>query len=92
MIQDWTPGRSPRGRTRNAKSSYTVVVARGNESGFVARVPALPGCVSQGRTRAATLRNIREAIEVYIESLAEDGLVIPRETTGAILKVEVAAR
>ena len=56
---------------------YTVVIRAGNESGYVATVPALPGCVSQGRTRAQALRHAKEAIEVYIESLIEDGLPVP---------------
>ena len=68
---------------------YTVILEQGRESGYVAVCPALPGCVSQGRTRRAVLKNIREAIEVYIEALLEDGLPVPieqgRET------VEVAA-
>jgi predicted RNase H-like HicB family nuclease len=59
---------------------YTVVIREGNESGYVATVPALPGCVSQGRTRQAALRNVKEAIEVYIESLVEDGLAVPVQT------------
>ena len=78
MIQDSATGRVPHARPRHGKVAYTVVVTRGNESGFVARVPALPGCASQGRTRASMLRNIREAIEAYIEALAEDGLTVPR--------------
>ena len=36
--------------------------------GYVADVPALPGCMSQGRTIEAALRNAREAIELYLES------------------------
>lgn len=56
---------------------YTAVIREGNESGFVATVPALPGCVSQGKTYRKTLRNIAEAIELYVEALAQDGLPIP---------------
>lgn len=56
---------------------YTVILEQGRESGYVAVCPALPGCVSQGRTRRAVLKNIREAIEVYIEALLEDGLPVP---------------
>ncbi len=47
--------------------SYTVVLERESDGGFVASVPALPGCVSQGDSREEALANIREAIEVYIE-------------------------
>lgn len=45
---------------------YTVIIERGRESGYVAVCPALPGCVSQGRTKREVLKNIREAIEAYV--------------------------
>lgn len=71
---------------------YTVVIRAGNESGYVATVPALPGCVSQGRTRRQTLRNAREAIEAYIEALMEDGLPVPTQTDSELVDVVVSAR
>jgi predicted RNase H-like HicB family nuclease len=40
---------------------------------FVAEVPTLPGCISQGRTRDEAVQNIREAIALYLESLEEHG-------------------
>jgi len=46
---------------------YTVVLEKEADGGFVAIVPALPGCVSQGDTREEALANIREAAELYIE-------------------------
>jgi len=58
----------------------------------VATVPALPGCVSQGRTRRQTLSNIKEAVSVYIEALVEDGLPVPHEVDNEVVKVEVTAR
>ena len=71
---------------------YTVIIETGRESGYVAICPALPGCVSQGRTRRETLRNIRQAIEAYIETLLEDGLPVPIERGRETVEVEVAAR
>lgn len=71
---------------------YTVVIRAGNESGYVATVPALPGCVSQGRTRPQALRNVKEATEVYIEALLEDGLPVPTQTDSAFVDIEVSAR
>ena len=44
-----------------------VVIEKGEDGYFVASVPALKGCWSQGRTREETLTNIREAIELYLE-------------------------
>ena len=71
---------------------YTVIIEKGQESGYVAYAPALKGCVSQGKTRAETLRNIKEAIEVYIEALLEDGLPVPTEVGKATVELEVAAK
>ena len=55
---------------------YTVILEKGQESGYVAHVPALKGCVSQGDTREQALANVKEAIEVYIEALLEDGIPV----------------
>jgi len=71
---------------------YTVVIRAGNESGFVATVPALPGCVTQASTRRGAIRNVREAIEVYIESLLEDGMPVPLQHGTELIDIEVSAR
>ena len=71
---------------------YTVIIESGREAGYVAVCPALPGCVSQGRTKREVLKKIREAIEVYIESLLEDGLPVPVERGRETVEIEVAAR
>ena len=55
---------------------YTVIVEKGHESDYVAYAPALKGCVSQGKTKAEALKNIEEAMEVYVEALLEDGLQV----------------
>ena len=71
---------------------YTVIIESGRESGCVALCPALPGCVSQGRTKREALKNIREAIEAYVEALLEDGLVVPIERGRETVEVEIATR
>ncbi len=48
-----------------------VVIEPGEDSGFVARVPALRGCWSQGATRDEAIANIREAIEGWLETEQE---------------------
>jgi predicted RNase H-like HicB family nuclease len=58
---------------------YTVIIEKGRESGYVAYAPVLKGCVSQGKTKKQALRNIKEAIEVYIEALLEDNFLVPEE-------------
>jgi predicted RNase H-like HicB family nuclease len=52
---------------------YTIIIEKGRESGYVVYAPVLKGCVSQGETREEALKNIKEAIEVYLEALIEDG-------------------
>ena len=58
------------------KLKYTVIVEEGQESGYVVYAPALKGCVSQGATKEEALKNIREAMEAYIDAVLEDGLAI----------------
>ena len=71
---------------------YTVIIERGQESGYVAQVPTLRGCVSQGKSREEALANIKEAMEAYIEALLEDGLSVPTEVGKEAVEVEVTAR
>lgn len=49
-----------------------VIVEQGEDGYFVARVPSLKGCWSQGRTRDEALENIKEAIDLYLEPEASD--------------------
>ena len=69
---------------------YSVVVHEAEEGGYWVEVPALPGCYSQGESVEETLANAREAIELFLEALQEDGAPIPRDQD-VVFKVEVAA-
>lgn len=51
-----------------------VIFEKAEEGGYIVHVPSLPGCISQGETKEEALRNIREAIELYLEP-AEDLLL-----------------
>ena len=65
---------------KSAKTiSYSVFYERVPEGGYVAFVPILPGCHTQGETLEETERNVAEAISVYLESLAAHGEPIPEE-------------
>ena len=55
---------------------YTIIIEKGHESGYVVYAPALKGCISQGKTKAEALKNIKEAMEVYVEALLEDELPV----------------
>ena len=59
--------------------SYSVYYEQAPEGGFVAFVPALPGCHTQGETLEETERNVKEAIALYLESLMAHGETIPEE-------------
>lgn len=47
---------------------FTVVLEPQEEGGYTAYVPSLKGCISEGDTKEEALRNIREAIELYLEA------------------------
>jgi predicted RNase H-like HicB family nuclease len=66
---------------------YAVVIERG-ENNLSAYVPDLPGCVTTGKTVEEVEHNIREAIELHLEVLAEDGVTVPEPTT-AVSYVEL---
>jgi len=55
---------------------YLVIVEKG-ETSYGASVPDLPGCIAVGETREEVLQLIREAIELHLESMREDGTPLP---------------
>jgi predicted RNase H-like HicB family nuclease len=58
---------------------YTVILEKEEEGGYHVFCPVLPGCHAQGKTIDEGIRNIREAMQLYIDSLIEDGLPVPEE-------------
>lgn len=62
-----------------------VLLYPGNDGYYVAEVPSLPGAVSQGKTREEAITNIREAITLIEDVLAEHGDPVPAETFDALL-------
>jgi len=59
--------------------SYSVYYEQAPEGGFVAFLPALPGCHTQGGDLEEAEGNVKEAIALYLESLAAHGEPIPEE-------------
>ncbi len=55
----------------------TILLYRDEDGYFIAEVPSLAGCVSQGQTRDEALANIQEAIALHIEVLQERGELVP---------------
>jgi predicted RNase H-like HicB family nuclease len=66
---------------------YAIVIEQG-EHNLSAYVPDLPGCITTGRTVKEIERNIREAIELHLEGLREDGDPIPEPHT-AVTYIEL---
>jgi len=62
-----------------------VIIYPGEDGYWVAECPSLPGCVSQGKTKAEAMANIREAIRGYVAALEEDDLPVPEERFEALL-------
>ena len=68
---------------------YRVVIDQDEDGIFVAECPSLPGCVSQGKTRAEALVNIKDAIEGYLASLRKHGEPVPPPITEEVVEVSV---
>lgn len=68
-----------------------VILHRGEDGYWVAEVPSLPGCISQGKTQEEALRNITEAAELWIESVRASGETIPADDGSAqVRSIQVA--
>ncbi|MCX6678531.1 MAG: type II toxin-antitoxin system HicB family antitoxin [Methanothrix sp.] len=64
-----------------------VIIYPGEDGYFVAEVPSLPGCISQGKSKEEALINIREAIRVYIAALQDDNISVPEEHFDVLVAV-----
>ena len=54
------------------KMKLKVILEPSDEGGFTAIVPSLPGCISEGDTQEDAIKNIKEAIELYLELIEDD--------------------
>lgn len=66
---------------------FPVTIDRDEDGVWIAECPAIPGCVSQGATKAQALKNVRAAIKLCLEVRAERGMPLTVETC----QVEVKA-
>ncbi len=66
-------------------AEYTVIIEQG-ENNYGAWVPDLDGCVSTGATPEEAEANIREAIELHLKGMREDGLPIPQPSHSVRVK------
>lgn len=68
---------------------WRVLIEQDEDGVFVAEVPSLPGCVSQGNTRDEAKKNVNEAIQAYLESLKENGDPIPPPINEEVIEVDI---
>ncbi|AFV10339.1 hypothetical protein Tph_c00910 [Thermacetogenium phaeum DSM 12270] len=68
---------------------FKVILEKNDSNGYTVTVPALPGCVTQGKNKSEALERIREAIQGYLEALEIEGLPMP-ESDIDVAEVEVA--
>ena len=69
---------------------FRVILEPNELGGYTVTVPLLPGCISEGDTKEEAMANIKEAIELYMESLQADGEPIPSEEAAEETIIEVA--
>ena len=58
---------------------FQVTIDRDEDGVWVVECPAIPGCVSQGETRAEALRNVEDAIKMCVEVRAERGMWLAKD-------------
>jgi predicted RNase H-like HicB family nuclease len=72
----------------NERYRYNVILRPEPEGGFTASVPALPGCVTYGRTLHEARKMAKDAISGYIESLKKHGEPIPTDDETLVASLE----
>lgn len=71
-------------------SNYKILLREEPEGGYTVFVPSLEGCITYGKDLDEAKSNAKEAIELYIESLKEDNLPIPKDENLLELNLEVS--
>lgn len=66
---------------------YRIIIEQDEDGVFVAEQPALPGCVSQGKTREEALANVKDAVAGYLASLEKHGEPVPPPIIEEVVEV-----
>jgi len=74
---------------KKSRSHFNVMFRPEPEGGFTAIVPALPGCVTHGRTLAEAKKMAKDAIAGYIESLRKHKEPIPSDDDSLVASLDV---
>ena len=71
---------------------FTILIEKAEDGYYVATVPGLPGiCVSQGKTEKEALSNIKEALELHLEGLKEEGIPVNQQAEPKLKRIAVPA-
>ena len=73
----------------DGRYALPVVLYPGEDGYIVAEVPAIPGCISQGKNEAEALANVQEAAELCLEGMEEEGWTLPESIS--VGQIEVTA-
>ena len=74
------------------KRYFKIVMEKDEDGVYIATVPELPGCVSDGKTKGEALKNVKEAITGYLETLKDEGWYLPKIVSIDRVAVEVNAQ
>jgi len=68
---------------------FRIIIEQDEDGNYIVQCPALPGCISQGRTREEVLANIKDAIYGYLISLKKHNEPIPPDIEEEMVEVSV---
>ena len=66
---------------------YRIILEQDEDGMFVAECPSLPGCISQGKNRQEAIKNIKDAINGYLESLKKHNEPIPHSIEEEVVEI-----
>ncbi|MBI2541197.1 type II toxin-antitoxin system HicB family antitoxin [Candidatus Woesearchaeota archaeon] len=66
---------------------YRIILEQDEDGVFTAECPSLPGCISQGKNRSEAVKNIKDAIQGYLESLKQHDEPIPPSIEEELVEV-----
>lgn len=76
-------------RQLKGQYQFEVIFTPQEEGGFTVEIPDLPGCISEGDSLDKAEKNIREAIELYLETLEKRGIPLPERAPCKVLKMNI---
>ena len=66
---------------------FRIIIEKDEDGVFIAECPTLPGCMSQGKTRIEAIKNIKDAVKGYLESLKKHNEPIPPSIEEDVIEI-----